>query len=417
MGYGNEPTAEMPVVGSTPRTEWATLLVDAIDELREILAAKVTPAGIDINATLSMRSGASFYGIEDLAYAKLYAQPTNLAAATYPGALYRSLAGELYYNDAAGNQIALTSSGAVAGTAGSLTGVGYGASGVEVTWVAAAGDYEMRSGAGANDFADIKVDDVLLNDGSGNYLSLAVGSMASDFTLILPAAVPASNNTLMTFSVSGSDVTASFSGTPTVTSLTATGAVSSATLAASGAATVGTTLGVTGATTMAALAATTGAFSSTLTMGSNVNILLQGTGYIRHGSRTLTVPGLSFKSASQASTVVYGDNGGDINPAGVNALHFYGLALPVGTRVTQVDWYAGHSAGGGSRAYRTRKRVIGGAAASIESDSDASTGAVTVSNTTDFTITVDTIYWLEWETNAGAAGDDLYCAVVSYDVP
>lgn len=192
MAYGSEHTAPIPTVGVTEGEEFATLVNAALAEMRTTLNAKVTPAGIDMNADLSMRSGSTYYGVKDLHRLSLQQQATNLAAATYPAALYASAAGDLYFNDASGNQIALTSGGTIAGSVGSITGSGYGTSGVELNWDSGASDYHFYSAAAT--YADINIGALQLSDGSANQIRVEAPSIAADYTLTLPTAVPASTS-------------------------------------------------------------------------------------------------------------------------------------------------------------------------------------------------------------------------------
>ncbi len=210
----------MPVVGVTAGPEWASLLVDVLDEIRATLDAKVTPAGMDINDDLSLRSGSDYAALLDVNYLELRTQAALLNAGTYPGALYKSSTGELYFNDDSGNQVALTSGGSVAAAAGNISGTGYGSSGVEVAWVSGDVAYEMRSGAGANDFAHLKITDLLLNDGSGNFARFQAPSLSSDLTFTLPSAYAGGSGYMVTMDASGNLGTTT---TPTFATVTSSG--------------------------------------------------------------------------------------------------------------------------------------------------------------------------------------------------
>lgn len=301
MGYGIEHTATLPTVGVTPRSTWAELLVDAIDEVRTTLDAKVTPAGLDINDDLSLRSGATFSGLVDVAYVSLHLQASLLAADDYPGVVYKGPDGELYYNDDANNQVQLSSGGSVAAAAGNISGTGYGSSGVEIAWVTADSAYEFRSGAGADDFADGKFDDVYLNDGSGNNLRLAAPSMGSDYSLTFPAAVPASTSLLTMDSGGALAVTRD----PSIDTLTAT------TITASG-----------------LISANAG-----LTAAVDTNITVSGTGKLKHGSRSLNVGPLLGNGSGftiDEDEVVFSSAAGEI---------VVPIPLVVGWTVTDVSVY------------------------------------------------------------------------------
>lgn len=217
MAYGQPHVETIPTVSVTEGEEFATMVNAVLTEMRATLDAKVTPAGIDINADLSMRSGGTRYGLTNTHRVSLYQQPSNLAAATYPAALYASSAGELYFNDASGNQVALTNAGSIAGSPGSITGAGYGSGGVAVDWDSGAGDYHFYSAAAT--YADIKAGNVLLNDADTNFIRLDAPALAADYTLIFPNALPASTSLLS--STSGGQL--AFTRDPTLDTLTLTG--------------------------------------------------------------------------------------------------------------------------------------------------------------------------------------------------
>jgi hypothetical protein len=220
VAYGQTHTQTIPTVGSTLGPAYATMINSVLTEMRATLDAKVTPAGIDMNADLSLRSGATYYGLKDVHRLSLTTQASLLSASTYPGATYVGPTGDLYFNDASGNQIALTSAGTIAGSAGSISGSGYGSSGVEVNWDSGAGDYHFYSGSAT--YADIKAANVLLNDGDTNFIRLAAPALAADYTATWPSALPASTSL---FAIA-SDGTMSFTRTPTVDTLALTGALS-----------------------------------------------------------------------------------------------------------------------------------------------------------------------------------------------
>lgn len=219
MAYGQTHTAIIPTVSSTLGPTYATNINSVLTEMRVTLDAKVTPAGMDMNADLSLRSGATYYGIKDAHRVSLYAQPTALSAVTYPTSLYTNSDGTLYYNDSAGNQIAITTTaGAVAGAAGNITGL---ASPASIVWNSGASDYEFY--ATATTFADLKARNILLNDGDTNFLQMIAPAMAADYSLTWPAALPPAVTSLLSVTTAG---IMAYTATPTVTTLTTTGALS-----------------------------------------------------------------------------------------------------------------------------------------------------------------------------------------------
>ena len=410
MGYGIEHTAPLPVVGITPRTTWAEQLIDALAEIRETLDAKVTPAGIDVNANISMRSGASFYALTDLSYASLYTQPALLSAGTYPGVVYKSSTGNLYFNDDSGNQIQLTSGGSVAAAAGNITGTGYGSSGVEVAWVSADSAYEFRSGAGADDFADGKFDDVYLNDGSGNYLRIAAPTMGADYTLTLPAAVPLTGDTVLAMSITG---VVTVTDGPTLATLQTSGdVVVGGELTVSNDATFSTDVDIGDALTVVGLIGADGG----ILCGGDENIELQGTGYIKHGTRTLVIPGTAFVPADPSVTS-YSYSSHVQRTASTDLTFSAPLVLPVGAIVTNVRWLAHNGSSTNDREFSTyRSDITSTTQTAIETVVDANSAAdVDVSNTTDFDILASRRYHLKWRSRT--SGDYVLNCVISYYMP
>lgn len=222
---GQPISLDIPAVG-TAGTTYASKINTALSTLETELERKVVPADMTINAGLSFLSSGSYYPATDLKYVQLSLQSESaLDAASYPMAMFAgSSDGELYFNDNSGRQVQITTNGTVnVSTSGGVTGSGYGSSGVEVRFDSGDGEYEFRTGGGTNDFADLRGDDVILSDGSTNFVTLTAQAMSADYTLTLPAAVPATNNTVISMTTGG---TLAATATPTVTSLTTTGTLS-----------------------------------------------------------------------------------------------------------------------------------------------------------------------------------------------
>jgi hypothetical protein len=179
---------------------------------------------MDINADLSFTSGATAYRAKDVKALSLTNQASTLSASTYACTLFSTDAdGELYWNDNNGRQVQLTTDGSVnVSTTGGVTGSGYGTGSVEVNWDAANTRYKMRSGAATDDYASVLLNDLQLNDGSTNTLTVAAPSLSADYTLTLPTAVAASDGSLVTMSTAGALASTM---APSVTTLTTSGAV------------------------------------------------------------------------------------------------------------------------------------------------------------------------------------------------
>lgn len=393
--YGQAATQALPVVNSTFGPTYATMINAALSELRATLGAKVTPAGIDVNADLSLRSGASYYGLINAHRVGLNTQAAGLSAATYPGALYAGVGGELFYNDSAGNQVALTLAGSVTGAAGNIDGTGYGATGVSITWDAANALYSLFSGAGT--YADAKIDDLLLNDGDTNFLRMTASAMASDYTLTWPAAVPASSNSVITVSTAGA---LAFSATPTLTSVTTTG------------------VGVIGSTLSAAglITATAG-----LTAGANTHLTISGTGRLKHGSMQKVIGSAAFAPSDYSDSVFLSglDSCTMVQTEGV--MTFRGpIDLPVGARVTAVTFRTIHGISGSARTYALCYSVTGGGSRVVHTSGTDTTNNGNVAKTVTIGGSGETFvnsrqYWLEFIT--AVTGDGITMALVTYDFP
>lgn len=195
MTYGTSLGVAMPVVGAPgPGTALATQINATVQAIIDRLETKVTVAGMDINADLSLRSGADDFGLVDVHRVELVDVLSALSAVTYPGVLYR-VGSDLYFNDAAGNQVRIVTGGGIdVSSVGGITGSGYGSGGIEVNWDGT--NYRLRDGTGADDFAALECDDVLLRDGSSHKVRLGAAAMAADYNFTLPAAVPAAQRYL-----------------------------------------------------------------------------------------------------------------------------------------------------------------------------------------------------------------------------
>lgn len=217
--YGNMDDVDIPVASTTPGPDYAEQVSATLQVLYDVLNVAVTPAGMSIDDDLDMKVAAVYSALLNAERVTLENKSSALNASTFPISLYM-VDGELYFNDNAGNQVQITDGGAVNASAlAGITGSGYGSSGVEVNWDSANSVYRLRDGTGTNDFADVAVDDVLLNDGSGNTVTVGAPSISSDYTLTLPTAVPGSTS-LVTMSSGGALAT---SRDPSVDTVTTTG--------------------------------------------------------------------------------------------------------------------------------------------------------------------------------------------------
>ena len=115
-------TLTLPTVGVTAGPAYATQInaaltvVDGHDHSTGS-GVQITPAGININADLSINS----MNVTDVKTVRFTAQPSALAGTSPNLAALYVVNDDLYYNDGLGNQVAITASGAVAGAPGNIT--------------------------------------------------------------------------------------------------------------------------------------------------------------------------------------------------------------------------------------------------------------------------------------------------------
>ena len=194
-GYGTPLSLQLPVIGGTEAAA-AVSINTALSAVIARLESKVGAADLDLNADVSLKSGTVYSGLTNAQRVAFRGQTVALDAPTNPSTIY-VLNGDLHYIDGSGNLVQVTADGAVnVSTTGGITGAGYGTGGVEVNWDSVNSRYQMRSGSGTNDFAEVALSDVLLADGSSNFIRLQSPALASDYTMTLPNAAPASTSLL-----------------------------------------------------------------------------------------------------------------------------------------------------------------------------------------------------------------------------
>lgn len=412
MAYGDSLGVTAPVVGTTAGPDYADQVNEFLEALQDVVEAKVTPAGIDINTDLSLFSSGSYYRLKDALAVTFRDQTSALSAATYPTSIYFS-GGECYANDGAGNQIQLTAGGIVnTSTTGGITGSGYGTSGVELAWDSGNQAYNLWANSTTTTYADVVLDDVKLYDGSSNFITLSAPSIVSDYTITFPTAVPASTSVVQmaatgTLSASPSaNITTTgtvSAGTATVTgaltvgagaaitgNLSATGSMLGSSLSTVGALSVGTNLTVSGTATVTG----TTTLSGNATVGGTLTITGSATS---PNDRILNVSGAAFHPELETDT--YSKLGAVLACNRNNAVFYYVIQLPVNAVIRQVDWYATHGVSGVDREYQLGYvELVGGSFNDIETDTIATSGSsVTPSTTTDTTLISTRAYALRWK--------------------
>lgn len=152
-------------------------LVDAHDHTPGN-GALITPAGLNINSDLSFNS----HNLTDINTTRF----TNLSSAISSsapnvGCLY-AVNGDLYYNDASGNQIRMTAAGSVNAGAGSIGGLPSGTA--NVTYAAPTYTFQSATNTAAN--LDARNITLRNSAASSSGLTLTAPTLSTDKTLTLP---------------------------------------------------------------------------------------------------------------------------------------------------------------------------------------------------------------------------------------
>lgn len=189
---------DLPVVTVTIGPEWAELLNAALEVIddHDHTSGKgrlITSAALNINDDVSI-------GGNDLTAARSYNMQNNgapIAGATDVRSLY-SVGGELFYNDGVGNQIQITSGGAL--DASSVGGIGgdYGTSTANVYYSSISKTFFFDQDV--NQRAKLAVGDLLISDTIAAGLNAVTlkspTALAAAYTLTLPNALPLADNVL-----------------------------------------------------------------------------------------------------------------------------------------------------------------------------------------------------------------------------
>jgi hypothetical protein len=182
----------VPIVGTTPGPDYATdinsclTLVDQHDHSSGY-GVQITPSGLNINADLTFGNNDAI----SLRSVRFQTQASPLAIASDLGCLYESGV-DLYYNDGSGNQIRMTQAGGVAGTSGSIASL---ASPASATFVAGTGTFVWQSAANTPALMDSASVIIRNPTAAANGVTIAAANaLAANYTITLPAALPAATN-------------------------------------------------------------------------------------------------------------------------------------------------------------------------------------------------------------------------------
>lgn len=179
----------VPTVSEDPGPDWSTNIngcMSAIDSHNHTSGqgVQISPAGMDINADLSMGQN----NLTTVRSVNFTAQGAPIALAGDLGCIYVS-GSDLYYNDEAGNQVRITQSGSVTGSTGTITGLPSGTASASYS----AGTFTFQGATSTP--ATMAVGPVVIGRAvaSSKTVTLTPNSgQAADFGLTFPAALPAS---------------------------------------------------------------------------------------------------------------------------------------------------------------------------------------------------------------------------------
>lgn len=203
----------VPVVGVDPGPDWAQNIVLCLMGLTGgggIDGHNHTPgngtqivlSSLGVNSAFSMQN----YGLNLVGYLNLTPQISAIATLT---SLF-AVGNELFYNDGAGNHVQITSSGSVAGSAGTITGLPSGTA--SASYLSGSGTFQFQSATNTPANITAAAISIAQQTASPNSITLqSPNSLAGAYQLILPNTLPASTSFLTLTSggvLSGSIATA-----------------------------------------------------------------------------------------------------------------------------------------------------------------------------------------------------------------
>lgn len=176
----------IPTVGIAPGPEWATLLDNCLTiiDRHDHTPGNGVPipvSALNINADLPVNSN-------NVTLARSLRFSPNIVAIALPadiGALY-VVGNDLYYNDSVGNQIRLTQSGSIVGTAGSITGLPSGTASVVYNAIQSTYVFQSATGIAGNlDAGSLSLRDTSPDSNFAVTLQAPVG-LGANYAITLP---------------------------------------------------------------------------------------------------------------------------------------------------------------------------------------------------------------------------------------
>jgi hypothetical protein len=190
----------VPIVGVETGPNWATDInscLAIVDQHNHAPGSgvQINPSGLNINADLAINSN----NLTLIRSSKFVPQVSALALGTDIGCVYVNGV-DLYYNDVNGNQIRLTQSGSIAGTAGSISGL---VSPATASYVVLNTAFVFQSAANTSALVDCGSIKLRNSTASSKALTLnPPAAMGADISQTLPV-IPASATSIMQMDTSG----------------------------------------------------------------------------------------------------------------------------------------------------------------------------------------------------------------------
>lgn len=399
MAIGSSLGITLPTQGSNTNT-WGTDLNTELQKVIDAVEGQVPISAIDFTSDLAAGDN-GITGLDRTQYNAQGSNPTDLRC------VFFTSSGEFAVRDGANNVVTLTSSGALnAAASNGLTDTGgtYGSSGIALDWNGS--KYDFLDGVGT--YADVRANKLELHDNTANSVTIDVPTVSSSYNLTLPSAVAASTGLFLQSDSSGN---CSWSNSTTQD-------VDTGNLDVTG------TIGSTGTATFGGLTTVSG---GGISLGSNLDILLQGTGVVRHGEYTIFFPA-AMGAAQNGST----DMGDYFLGSAVGAQYWEAptisseITIPVllkaGDRIKQIEVHFVGDDTTSKTFYLIEYDPSLATATQVGTEATTTSGYGTVtidslSTSSQLPLTMDAGKFVAVTFNAARAGDRVYGIDVTYDRP
>ncbi len=187
----------VPVVGVEPGPKYASDINECLQIVDQHNHApgsgvQINTTGLNIDADLELNSN----NLTEIRSLRLEEQVAPIGGASDLGCVYNA-GGDLYFNDALGNQIQITVDGHIAGTQGSISNLGPPNNNASASYIDATQTIVFQQDV--NQAANLDVASVIIRKTSVSSAGIelaAPAGLASDYTITLPVAAPGSTSFL-----------------------------------------------------------------------------------------------------------------------------------------------------------------------------------------------------------------------------